>query len=253
MNRDFINEQVNLICKKYKISEKDAESAVLQKLDKNKALFEILHRDLKEIYKTRIYKDFIKDLKKDIYYKLRSYQMNRDVSAESHISTAERQKEINSFFEQITPELQLSKKVLDLGGGMFPITVPFEKFNFNEFVWVDKDKKSYDKLKSAQLPDYVELINLELQEFLTSNHETYDFAFMLKLIPVIYRQEKSLLELLSKVNAKYILITGSKEAMVKKQDIEYREDKIIKSFINTTNKKILKKIDLSNEFGYLLA
>jgi len=75
---------------------------------------------------------------------------------------------------------------------------------------------------------------------------------MLKLIPVIYRQHRELLGHLSETPFKYALVTGSKEAMVKKQDIENRENKVITNFIMDSGKEIVKKIDLPNEFGYLI-
>ena len=76
---------------------------------------------------------------------------------------------------------------------------------------------------------------------------------MLKLIPVINRQEDNLLEYLAKIPGNTVVVTGSKEAMVKKKNIQIREDIILKKFIAQTGRKVIKEIDIENEFGYVIS
>ncbi|MFC1722415.1 hypothetical protein ACFL0C_02065, partial [Patescibacteria group bacterium] len=88
--------------------------------------------------------------------------------------------------------------------------------------------------------------------YLEENEKEFDLAIMMKLVPVIARQQKELLNYLSHVPAKHILLTGSKESMVKKQSIEKREDAVLQRFIKLCGRNVIKRFEIENEFGYLI-
>ena len=81
----------------------------------------------------------------------------------------------------------------------------------------------------------------------------FDLALMLKLIPVVQRQQRELIPLLLTVPAKSFLVTGSRYALTKNMDIEGRERKVIKDFIEKSGKNLTESLNTKNEFGYLLA
>ena len=259
LKKQVIKEQTDKICEQYKISKEEVSKILLNKLENNPDLLNLAtgSATTKEVYRTKKFKDFIKKTKKEIYYDLRTYKKESDNLISSHISSKERAPYIKNLFKQIDGYLKNAETVLDLGGGLFPASFPFEKYpKLKTYVWVDKDKNAYQALKDQNYKK-VFLHNYSIGEkdwdyYLPDDKKKFDFVFMLKLIPVIYRQHRELLRHVSETPFKYALVTGSKESMVKKQDIESRENKVITGFITNSGKKIVKKIDLPNEFGYLI-
>ena len=264
MFEKLIAEQTKAICKTYKISEKDAKSALESAFAANPKIMELLDNEteLKKIYRTSEFKNIMKKVKKGIYYGLRTYQKDDLSLEESHISTKERAGQVTNLLSQLDNTLSAAENILDIGGGMFPATFPFKKFpGIKNYTWIDKDTQSFEKLQVHK--QQADLNNLYLhnetiaearwEDYLPESVQEFDFVFMLKLIPVVYRQERDLLDKLAKVPAKHILITGSKEAMVKREDIEWREDKTLRKFIQISGFEAIKRVDIDSEFGYLLS
>ena len=255
----LIKEQTETICKTYKISPEETAQLLSNKIDGNQNLLNLIStsENLKQIYRTKLFKQFIKKSKKEIYYSLRTYQKESEDLVDSHISSRERAKHIDELFSQIDTFIKNAEIILDVGGGLFPASFPFENYpNLKHYIWLDKDKKAYQSLKKENYSK-VNLHNYNISEkswedYLPEDYTQFDFVFMLKLIPVVNRQENELLRNISEIPLKQALITGSKEAMVKKIDIEKREDSVIRGFINDFNYKIVKKVDLPNEFGYIV-
>ena len=79
-----------------------------------------------------------------------------------------------------------------------------------------------------------------------------DLVLMLKLVPVIWRQQRNLIEKLASIPGKALLVTANKESMTKKANVVKRENAILLKFIKLTGRKVTRKIDTQNEFGYLL-
>jgi hypothetical protein len=75
---------------------------------------------------------------------------------------------------------------------------------------------------------------------------------MLKLVSVLGRQERELVNVLAEVPAKTVLITAPKESMTKKESIERRERNTLKKFIKLSGRAIAGKLDIENEFGYFI-
>lgn len=262
LKQQLIQEQTNKICKVYKIEPEEVEQKLAEKIENDQELSQLItdSENLKQIYRTKIFKNFIKKTKKEIYYNLRTYQTGSRSGpkpSDSHISTKEREPYIDSFFNQIDGHLQGAETILDIGGGMFPSMFPFKKYpNLKYYIWLDKDTKSYQILKKHNYKKLV-LYNLGIGqdnwiEYLPEGTTQFDFVFMLKLVPVLARQEKELLTELTKIPFKQALITGSKEAMTKKINIESREDAVIKNFIQQSGWEIIKKVDIPTEFGYII-
>jgi len=255
----LLAEQTKNICQQYKATESEVGAALRDALSQNAKLSELITNStsLKDIYRTRLFKDFLKKTKKEIYYDLRTYKKAAPNLEESHISSRERAPYVDLLFAQIDGYLEQAETILDLGGGLFPVSFPFDRYpKLKNYVWVDRDKEASELLKKAGLPKLTRQ-NFALGEnpwhyYLPDNRTDFDFVFMLKLVPVLYRQQREVLSHISKVPFRHALITGSKEAMVKKVDIEAREKKVIEKFIREAGWEIVKRIDLPNEFGYLV-
>nr|MBP7928060.1 hypothetical protein [Patescibacteria group bacterium] len=127
-----------------------------------------------------------------------------------------------------------------------------------DYTWIDKDKKSYNKLLDFKEKHNLQVLNLHCQSigelsWGSYRENGYDLALMLKIVPVIFRQEKLLFNLLANIPANTYIITGSKEAMVKKKNIEDRENSVIQRFIGLTGKEVKRKFEIENEFGYVIS
>lgn len=277
MSNDF-DDVITKIVKTYKITREDAYDLLNSQINKNKQLLELIQHNPDKVRKTRIFKDFIKNLRKDIYYKLRQYKplnhnvSNTDLSTEAilnvHISTKERLPYKKEWENILVEKFGDTETILDLGGGVFPLMFPFEKFvKLKNYVWVDKDKWAHDILQKQQenIPNVysqkLKLYNLDISELdislLKNRYGIFDLVLMLKLISVVQRQEESLLSLLADVTrsdfTKKVFITSSKEAMTKHKDISARENKTLINFIKLADRNNIEKIDLTNEFGYILS
>lgn len=262
MNKNtFIEAEAQKIVSKYKITIEDAKKHLNIELGKNIPLLSAVEKalSLKEIERLAVYTAFIKKLKKDIYFSLRQYHRDTAVtSVDEHISTQERSPYIDSFNEQIVAKYSNAKNIIDIGGGVYPSTFPFEKFpKLEHYVWIDKDPKAYDVLTRLDNPKLV-LFNESIgdrfwEKYLPEDVHEFDLALMIKLISVVKRQERDLIDLLAKVPAKAFLITAPKESMTKKESIERRERSVLKNFIKTSGREVVGELDVENEFGYFLS
>ncbi len=279
----ILDEDISKILKTYKIPPEEAKKVVTKNLDVNPKLKKLLEDSNGNVKRTREYKDFIKKVRKEIYYKLRKYSFDKegfdaqvgylrslDKSdgkpfewfVQNHTSTRERSAYIQGFNKEIVNFIKDDEYILDVGGGLYPLTIPFSALNnLQQYVWIDKDKDSWSVLElfretinKPKISLYNEPIGIkEWQEYLPDNVAVFDTVLMLKLVPVIQRQEKELLEILAKVPAKRFIVTGSKEAMTRNTDIEGRERFVCEEFIKLTGRTVVGQFEIENEFGYVLA
>lgn len=274
MDQSLIEIEIAKIVKDYKIEPDKAKELFLELLQKSGL------QDYSEanIQRTRKYKDFIKSVRKELYYRLRQFKSDDGIFANllnqaqnspshdvftqivnAHISTKERQSDIASFLDQIKDELSPVHNVIDLGGGVFPLQLSYDFVpDLENYVFIEKDKKSaevveaFAKTKNVKIYVHAEEMRTDTSKYFPPKVTEFDLAIMLKFIPLISRQDRHLLDAVAKLPAKKLLITASKESLTKHIDIESREDGILREFIKLTNRKILKRIDISNEFGYIL-
>ena len=279
----LLDEDINKILKIYKIPPEEAEKIINKNLEVNPKLRKLLDDKDEGVKRTREYKDFIKKIRKEIYYKLRKYSFDKEGFkaqltilrsfgasdgkpfewfVQNHASTRERSLYIKEFNERLVNFIKEDKHILDLGGGLYPLTFPFSALNnLRQYTWVDKDKDSWNVLKEfckttdkPKINLYNELIGArEWKEYLPNNTNDFDTVLMLKLVPVIQRQEKDLLEILAKAPTKRFIVTGSKDAMTRNKDIEKRERHVCEKFITLTNRKVVGQFEIENEFAYVLA
>lgn len=274
----IIRYEVSRIIKRYKIDKQDAEIFLQDELESTPEIQKLVSEKLtfKQIKIRSVYKEFIKEVRKKIYYQLRTYYPSfeekgrieiKDVDnlteetilriLKTHVSTSERmssRKKFNQFWIENFKEVE---SIIDVGCGVFPLMFPFGEFNqLEKYHAIDNDSYAIDVLdKYSKLLDGVDLesFDLDLKDLLWKNFENnYDLAIMLKLVPVIARQDREHLEKLFNVPAKKVVVSASKESMTKKVDISAREDAVLNRFIDNSGRKIIRKFSFGKEFGYVL-
>ncbi len=287
----LIDEETEKICKRYRIDPETARERFLFHFQKeaprlNRALSKSPETDIRRL---KEYKQVVKQVRKRIYYGLRQYHgeendqalladelkqaaapgQNRkkieslvDRLLFTHVSTRERRPHYPAFYQILFDRIGSPRTVLDLGCGLHPLSFPFRKQgrSVKKYVAVDRDPNVAEILKCCELlakPAFFQILIADFADLhwedLTKPEDTlFDVAFLLKLVPVLYRQNRKLLSHLETVPAKYMVVTGCVESMVRKENIERREKKAIYQFMETSGRKILAEFRIENEFGYIL-
>ena len=80
----------------------------------------------------------------------------------------------------------------------------------------------------------------------------YDAAFLLKLVPVVARQQPRLLATLAETPAERLVVTGSRQALARRQDISRRERAVIGSFAKRHGLVVESEFETPSEVGLVL-
>jgi 16S rRNA (guanine(1405)-N(7))-methyltransferase len=271
--------------KNYKYPLPDAVNFFYDNMVKNEEVSKLIigAASAKQLSKSATFKNFIKKNKKELYYKLRQYKSSdedkqelmqaladakADASNEKrielleklaafHVSSQERFDENEKFYDQLTGVAGNAVSIIDVGCGVQPLFFPKHEFtNLKKYVALDKDREAVKLMHAFKgisgydwLFPQVWNINEEWGE-ITSLHgiDSFEVALILKVVPVVKRIDPALLDVLAQVPAKTIVISGVKESMVKKHDIEHKERKVITLFIKTAGRKEVGSFELENEF-----
>jgi hypothetical protein len=285
--REVAEEAAAAFVKNYKYPLADAVSFFYDSMMKNEEVSKLIvdAASARQLSKNSTFKNFIKKNKKELYYKLRQYKSSDedkdellqalveakvDPSNEKrielleklaafHVSSQERFSENEKFYSQLANVAGNAVSIIDIGCGVQPLFFPKEDFpHLTKYVALDKDKESI-KLMQA----FKEVFRQEYEWLFPQTWninegwddvkglhgvDSFDVALILKVVPVVKRVDPSLLDVLAQVPAKTIVISGVKESMVKKHDIEHKERKVITSFMNAAGRKEVSSFELENEF-----
>jgi 16S rRNA (guanine(1405)-N(7))-methyltransferase len=288
--KERLEAEVKSICKRYKIAPQTVRDILEQNFSKHPQLIQkILERhNYEDVTRFKAYKQVIKETKKQVYYSLRQYHQDKtqekqratqltallktQASSEqinqavtelllTHVSTQERVEYYQAFYEQLFSLIEPPTTIIDIGCGLHPLSYSFNNTKKPmTYVAIDKDNTAIEYLKtfSSQVqpkwlrPICADIAQLDWLSYLNAEAKVWDLAFMLKLIPVVHRQNNALFAKLAEVPARQILVTASTEAMTRKENIMRREDKVLREFIQVANKKVIAHFRIANEFGYLL-
>lgn len=287
---NLVENEIAGICRQYKISAEEARQLFLQHVQRRPDLLKQLKVSAHETDLTRLrpYKNLIKDVRKHIYYHLRQYQPDRTrseglreqlvnaLSAEdndtiqhviqqflhTHVSTKERADEYPQFYRTLFALLPAPRRILDVGCGIHPLSYPFTRPDVRPELYVALDSQpdvietlaifAPYVLPTQLIPRHLDIGQADWITLSGTRGEPFDLGCMLKLIPVIARQQRPLLSKLATVPAHYILITATAEAMTRKANIRRREDRLLREFIELTGRPIVDTFEAGSEFGYLL-
>lgn len=234
--------------------------------------------------RTRIYRQAASEAKKDIYYGLRRYRPDsdefskglerlrrattdaecraaREALARSHASTAERWPDLDGFLECTHPVWGECATLLDLGCGLMPLLFPFERVGgrLRRYVACDRDAGCMEAVNARgqglggvlegqvwDIGDGWEALAAQ------TGIKRYDAAFLLKLVPVVARQQPHLLAALAETPADWLVVTGSRQALARRQDISRRERAVIGSFAKRHGLAIESEFETPSELGLVL-
>lgn len=291
-NAELMKEVINVlaaeILKTYKVDKSSLFELLSDSVMSNKDLIDIIEKetDFKKVARTKVYKDFSNKVKRNLYNQLRRYYQDADDvdkivdkfkelqtgSEESknyiksllqyHVSTRERMTDFDNFYDPIKKYILESEKIIDIGCGLNPLMVPFNSDGSKvvKYIAADRDKKSVKIIEaySAWLGDGRLIgVNWDLKEgwqelFKKTGVESYDLALIMKVVPVVKRQQRELLSVLKETPANLLFITGSKTSMTKNSSIEKRERRDINNFIDECGYTKLLEFDKNEEFGWLV-
>jgi len=281
--KKIIEKEIINICKRYKISE-DQVVHQLNTSIKNypKLIQKIHHSKNDDITRFKEYKSFIKAVKKQIYYQLRRYHQDiqretdlnkRLLAANSsderneiishlmatHISTRERMPHYPEFYNKLSDIVPSPQSIIDIGCGFHPLSYPYFDSQLKTYLAIDKDPAVIETLRIFSqhvLPVSLIAICTDINDICWTNYieagSSFDFAFMLKLLPVVYRHDKTVLAKLSETPANKILVTGNTESMTRKENIQKKEERIIRRFLEMTGRNITSCFQIANEFGFVI-
>lgn len=271
----------------YRIQQDRATGIALNSIEKHSKFRQLLASGtpLQEILRSRLFADVNRNARRKMYYELRQYTMpgcnqekltaslgqlppdtpfedhyelRRELSL-THTSTCERMPHLREFYRNLFEFLESPVSILDIGCGLHPLLFPFEK-NANLCCYTALDK---DQCCISTLSAFAGFVNQDNEIFYPLNWKikdhwnlirevtgisTFDVAFLMKLIPVVARQQRHLLEVLKGTPAKLWVITGSRLSMTKYVNIEGRERKLVNNFIEASGKKLIGEFSIRDEF-----
>ena len=234
--------------------------------------------------RTRLYRQAASQAKRDIYYHLRRYrqesgefakalerlrcetadesrQAAREALARSHASTAERWPDLAEFLARTQPVWGDCATLLDLGCGLMPLLFPFDQVGgrFRRYVACDRDARCIDGVNaSGPVPRGVVQgcvwdigDGWAALESLTGI-KRYDVALLLKLVPVVARQQPRLLPTLAQAPADWLVVTGSRQALARRQDISRRERAVLGAFAKRHELVVEWEFETPSELGLVM-
>lgn len=229
------------------------------------------------LMRRRLFRDARKKLRKTLYYDLRRYQQADDLpslarrlavaSAEerpglvaqalaSHVSTRERLPDREAFDAALAPHLGAVRRLLDVGCGLYPLMAPWLALAHLDGYWaLDRESTTIAVLQAfAQAEPRLQAQVFELAQGwgLFADEPPFDLAVMLKLIPVVARQEPEQLALLAQVPARRLLLSGSRIALAKRRDIERRERQVLNHWCQEWGFRVVEEWTVGEEFLQLV-
>jgi hypothetical protein len=267
--RELADQLATDVARRYRIDAPKAVEFILEEWGHNPKLLAAVAEagSAKEAQRTRMYRDAATLTKRAIYNRLRSYRAEpaafdtalaglaelspgtaaEQVTAaaravvEAHVSTAERLGHREAFLQILAAASGDARTVVDVGAGVLPAMIGADWLLARgiEQCWaVDKDAKAIGALDAyaAVVPrGLVRPVMWNIADAWDVLHEQglpemCDVAWLLKVVPVVLRQEPHLSSVLAATPARRLLISGSRVAMAKRQNIESRERRVLRRF-----------------------
>ncbi len=248
-------------------------------------------RDADALRRTRGYKQAVARAKTAIYYHLRRYNQDdakfeagratlqtlsgtsgatgsddveraRSDILEAHVSTRERLDSQAEFYRVLFDLVGAPRSVLDIGSGVHPMMFPFSTLgaSVDRYVAIDRDVKAIDAvnawasyLPTGRLSGHVWRLEDGFDDLVVAGSpRKFDLGLALKFVPVIVRQERLSLSVLADAPVDRLLVTGAREAMVKRQTISKREEHVLRGFARDHGFSVVGEFSTPSEVGLLL-
>ena len=235
------------------------------------------------VRRMRPFKDLEKRARRHVYHHLRRYKRTDDLAAavdrleqlaphqapdvaaaaieticQCHVSTAERLP--SSFQAALLRHVGDARSVLDVGAGVLPLIFPFDRCPALEsYVAVEKDPLAVRAVQAfAGWAVLARLVALDWTiadgwDPVRRGRAEFDIGLLLKIVPVVGRQEPHLLAVLAATPARKLIITGCKEALAKRTPILHREQKTIRTFVQSAGLAVEDQFETEDEIGVVVA
>ena len=231
-----------------------------------------------QLMRTRAFKDAAAAAKKHVYYSLRRYRpagseadarrmsaadppevqdaLARTIAA-AHRSTAERLPSLDEFYAALFAAVGSPRTILDIGCGVQPLLFPFDGLGrgVERYVALDKDSQAIDAVAAyslARADGRLVAVRSDLSGGWPAESGPSDVAFMLKLVGVVGRQQRELLDVLAHAPAKRWVVSGSKVALAKQKDIERRERATLRRFVEMAGRRVVGEFAAGEEFALVV-
>ncbi len=265
------------VCRSYRLGPDEAVEKILAVWRADRAFCAALSGapDAEKFTRTRIYKDTATKARKAIYFGLRRYRADDKALAAAceelarlpkdgdaapllktiaanHASTAERAEHLDLFWNEILAAIGEARSLIDVGSGVLPVLFPFARApSLQHYLACDRDGAAVRAVEAYVGWRGDGRLTARRWDLKDGWHagETFDVALMLKIVPVVARQEPALLETLARVPARRVILTGSKEALVKRRAIARRERNMIEGFARDAGFRVLHTFETPDEIG----
>lgn len=232
--------------------------------------------DLRRLRRTRSFRDARKKVRKTVYYALRQYKraagslsglaqqltaagpedvgpLVQEILA-SHSSTRERQEVGRPFGEELLKRIGRPRTLLDVGCGVYPLMFPFgDAPDLDRYLALDRDAEAIEALRAFAGVSPEKRLEARRWELASGFDESeFDVALLLKLVPVIARQEPEALSILARVPARRLVVSGSRVALARQADIERRERSVLRRWIDGHGFEVVDEMVFDDEFAFVL-
>jgi Ribosomal RNA methyltransferase (FmrO) len=278
------------VVRRYRVTRDDAVELILEEWGRRPALaaaIEAANRP-EDLRRLRVYRDAADAAKKAIYHHLRRYRQTPATSdvalaaladldaaapllerkqrlsavAAEHTSTAERMTHLDEFLIGLSSMMGSPRTIVDVGSGVFPVILPLDDdlAAVEEYWALDKDGTAVEALGQyarIRADGRLRPLSWDMADGWQAAHvkglpECCDVGLLLKVVPVVARRSPELLAVLAETPAKRLVVSGSRTAMAKRQDIEWRESKLLRRFFGTYGFVELERFRTSDELLYLV-
>lgn len=256
----------------YRVDRHRARDLIEDDLEADRKLTEAMEgaADFRRLARTRAYRDARKKAKKSVYYALRQYKADGDLMsalvegmegasgaavastaveiAGLHASTRERLDALGAFHDWLLPHLDGVALLADVGCGVYPLLFPFDRLPALELlVAAERDETSVAALDAwavARPEPRLRPLRWSLEEgweplLDQAGGARFDVALLLKLVPVVERQQPELLATLAETPAERLVVSGSRRSLTKRQSIERRERASLRRFQEAAGRAVV--------------
>jgi hypothetical protein len=233
------------------------------------------------LLRTRAFKAAAAAAKKHVYYSLRKYRPAADdgaldalralppggpaadreaaalALAQGHRSTAERLPSLAEFYAALFAAVGSPRSILDVGCGVQPLLFPFDGAGgcVERYVALDKDSQAFQAIEAystARGDGRLTPVRSDLSGGWPRECDAFDVALMLKLVGVVERQEREVLDVLATAPARRWVVSGSRVALAKNRDIERRERAAVMRFVELAGRRVTGEFTAGEEFALVV-
>lgn len=270
---ELVEELLDGVVRRYRIDKDQARGIVREHLRGERGLAALSGKDAASIRRTAVWKNAESGARKAVYYALRQYRSAGDLRSlaaelaaagedargaivrrivEKHVSTRERLASLKDFHAGVRDFFPEGARVLDLGCGVYPLLFAESALpRPAEYLALDADADSVAAVEAYAGAAGAGWLRAQTWRcgdgWSVLGGAAFDVALMLKLVPVVHRQERDSLEILRDVSARTLILSGAKESMTKRRDISRRERGILRAFVEGIVGEVAAEFETADE------